>query len=34
MITQIIWFFTWPVIIIIAYYCIELVLKRFEARSK
>ena len=34
MITQIIWFFTWPLLIIIANILIKIALNRFETRLK
>ena len=34
MITQILWFFTWPLLIIIANVLIKIALNRFEANSK
>jgi hypothetical protein len=30
MLTQIIWLFTWPVLIAVSFYAIKLMLKRFE----
>lgn len=33
MITQIIWLFTWPILIAVSYYAVKLMLKKFDRNT-